>query len=192
MASSSVVAADPNTTLAAPGEVSLTLTAAPAESIFTLPFSCTLSGALPCGRINVRTDADITKAFELFESVVLMSADFSMICHPGDGRMISLGVGPVARTVEGMTSCPLYAVEVATSMVPARLVFSLPPDHAFGREVKAAQLSNPCPVFHFGYEGASAPDSTTPDVVVRGAFKFRASGFGIPVVKPISVFKAGK
>jgi len=191
MASSSVVAADPNVSLPAPGAVSLSAGTAAVESVFTVPFKCVLSGDKCCGRVNLRTDADIVSVFELFESVVLLSADFSMICHPGDGRMISLAVGPTAKTLVGMVDCPLYAVEVATSMVPARLVFSLPDDHPFGREVKAAVLSNPCPVFHFGYEGA-ADDAKSADVVVRGAFRFRATGYGIPTVKPITTYKAGK
>jgi hypothetical protein len=163
------------------GPTSMQVRAGPAPRTITLPF--VINGiTMTQNTKSVKFDRfGALPQFSMFESVRLLSASFTAIIMPGATKMLYYSIderdaasdenmlaltGPVAGIIPGAQ----YGVTIVE--VP------LPPDHSFGRELKATSLGNDTPTVHFLYRGGT-PASTTQDITIRGVVELELGGVGV-------------
>lgn len=173
----SVITAPPGT-LTAAGPSALTVGSAPVRSSVTIPVVFEFSMAAPSLSFDPRSSAVFQAPFTLFESVHLESAEFTLWIYPGSGRRVQYAVSGSASAPANFLAAPLGGVFAGAAYNTTTNEVVLPPEHSFGRELKAVNVGNPSPCFHFVYAGGTAA-ATSVDVALRGNIRVSFSGFGI-------------
>lgn len=122
-----------------------------------------------------------------FESAELVGLSVALTIVGGEKVVVAVGVSTTSSAVtslDTMLALPMCTMFSGSQVGQATGEFSLPPDHGFGREVKAVSVGNPDPVLHI------LLDAEEPAVVmVRGYVELRLTGHGVPA--PLSLL-AGK
>jgi len=132
--------------------------------------------------------------FGIYESVRLESADF--VATVSTGVDTSLWIAATENTVtlsgtDQWLAAPLNITICGASTGVVRGKFSLPRNHQFGKELRAATVGNHGPSFHFNHQGAAGSSSR-----VTGSVTVTVSGLAIighvnigPVAKGKSVLQ---
>jgi len=171
----------PSTFIHQDGASAMTVSAAPAPRNITIPFVITGITATQNTKSLDLGSLGNQMLFSMFESVELISLEFTIIVTPGSKKKVFYALdgntkissndlqslnAPIAGLVPGAE----YGMSITTVVLPS--------NHSFGRELKASVLGNPTPTLHLGYFG-STPAQTTADVIVRGFATVKVSGVGL-------------
>ncbi|UZC46351.1 hypothetical protein [Sclerotinia sclerotiorum deltaflexivirus 3] len=161
------------------GPSSLTLIASQHPTSVTIPLLAEMNSTAHTKTFDPRSHDGIRQMMSMFESVRLDEISFTIILTPGISRKViwgvNTGIQPVSFTellkqpVAGLVPAAQYGTVVE------QIVY---PPNSFGRELKAPNLGNPSPVYHFIYEGGTPP-ATSADVLIRGPIPITSSGFGL-------------
>ncbi|QJT73732.1 hypothetical protein [Botrytis cinerea deltaflexivirus 1] len=161
------------------GPSSLTLNASQHPTTVTVPLLAEMTSVAHIKTSDPRTHAGIQHMMAMFESVRLDDISFTIILTPGISRKVIWGVntGIQPTTLSELLKQPVAGLVPAAQYgtVVEQIVY---PPHSFGRELKAPNLGNPSPVYHFIYEGGT-PQASTVDVTIRGHITITYGGFGL-------------
>lgn len=142
-----------------------------------LPFMAKLTHLLPRAAFSPRTSTSVQGLTKYFESAQVADIRLSVSIAGGDQIVVAVGVGTGAVTpssIDNFLALPLASVFTGKSDGLGSAEFSLPPDHGFGREVKALAVGNADPVLHIFVDGGPAT------VLVRGYVDLVLRGHGVP------------
>lgn len=168
----------------------LTLQASSSLDKVALTFVSMLSGNLPVLTFNLRSNTTFVTQMELFESVKLESFDWDVVLMPGSSARLYWCFDTVARPANAhhYLAKPFGGVFVGSEGASTPCKASLPSNHPFGRELKALNLGNKPPVFHFRLVGA--PANAEVGAVVRGVAVVSFYGRGVisaNTIEPIAL-----
>jgi hypothetical protein len=144
-----------------------------------MPFSAILKAKVT-GRatFHPRSSSIVGAVTKYFESATLESARITVSVSGGSGvtACVGVGTGTIPAGPDGFLALPQCVIFTGSADGLGTGEYVLPPDHSFGREIKAAALGNPDPSFFFCID---APDSGV--AMIRGVITIRVSGAGVPV-----------
>jgi hypothetical protein len=163
------------------GASAMSVSAAPAPRTITVPF---VVGGITSTQ-NTKT-IDLTSMgrkmiFSLYESVELLSLEFTVIITPGSKKRVYYAIdGNDSIDIKDlqMLNSPIAGLVPGAEYGMSMDTILLPSTHSFGRELKAVALGNPVPTLHFGYIGGT-PAGTTAEISIRGLITVRVSGAGL-------------
>jgi hypothetical protein len=142
----------------------------------TIPINFVLTAAAPNNNLRLREHTVFLAYFALFESVELLSATFTVYMTADTSHVVEWGISGTLATGTSILTAPISGLIGGSDSGMVTSVISLPAQHPFGKELKALNLGNPDPVFHFHGLGATG---TTRICQVLGSISVRASGHGI-------------
>jgi hypothetical protein len=159
------------------GVSTITLGPATASQVFTVPFITALTPMAPNKRLELRLDDAFARRVAFFESVQLL--DLSFVAHilPGMARRFFWGIHSSTLTAApaSLLSCPIGGMDAGAQYGTIAVRGELPPDHPFGRELKAINPGTPSPDLFFHYSGGTT-GGTTDDIMIRVTVTVKCSG----------------
>jgi len=155
--------------------------------VVKVPFYATLEPGSTGARLSPRTDKAVVALTKYFESVRLEGFEMSLNITGGRGVVVAFGVNTgsvIPDATTGFLAFPMSTMYSGDDSCSSVGVFTLPPDHGFGTEVKAVSVGNPDPVFTW------RANATDPFVVtVRGVLSLRLTGAGVATPFAIPAYK---
>lgn len=165
----------PETTAAFTGSSHMLPSLPPPHSRATLPISIALSKDVSEFSLALHHNDKFLVAFLLFESVRLEAISFTVALPPGSGvRGFYCACASKTPPTGHYLAQPLAGFIGGGHYGTTKETFALPSNHSFGRELKASNIGNAPPVFHFKIEGLA----DTP-CYIRGEVTVSFSGHGL-------------
>jgi hypothetical protein len=164
------------------GPSTRTLSTSSSGVVIHMPFTVVLKHTAGRASFCPRKSVVIEGVTKYFESAELL--EFRATAHVAGGQTatvaIGAGNGTQPTTLEAHLALPQCAVFSGDANGLGVGEFVLPPDHSFGREIKAVAVGNVDPTFYFCLDSADAAVA-----MVRAVVRLRLSGVGVPT--PFSV-----
>lgn len=156
-----------------------------------------LNSETPSFSWNVLGTPALALMLGIYESVRLESAEFSATLSTGIDTCLWVAATENTVTLSGTDqwlAAPINTTICGASTGVVRGKFTLPPNHQFGKEIRAATVGNHGPSFHFNHQGAAGSSSritgsitvTVAGLAVIGHVNIGPVAKGKSVLQPVS------
>jgi len=156
-----------------------------------------LSSDAPSFSWNVLGTPALALMLGIYESVRLESAEFNATLSTGVDTSLWIAATENTVTLSGTDqwlAAPINTTICGASTGVVRGKFTLPPDHQFGKEIRAATVGNHGPSFHFNHQGAAGSSSritgsitvTVAGMAVIGHVNIGPVAKGKSILQPVS------